>query len=268
VEGTPVRLASERLCLPVLAPEVVKGRKFAAQIAELKPDFLVTAAYGKVLGRSLLAVPARDALNVHASLLPRHRGAAPANWAILEGDQRAGVCVMRMVEELDAGPIFTRRELVVEPEETAGELLERLAVLGAQAIAEALSLYDRWTPQPQDEGAVTWARTLCKEDGLVDWRRSAVEVHRQIRGLHPWPGAYALWRGEQLKLHGARVLGTMGPCAPPGTVLSASAAGIDVACGTGAVRIVELQAPGRKRLSSAAFIAGAKFTENEVLGGR
>ncbi|MCU0664309.1 MAG: methionyl-tRNA formyltransferase [Myxococcota bacterium] len=264
----PVKEAAARLGIPVIQPEVVKGRKFAAKIAEHRPDFLVTAAFGRVLGRSLLAVPARDALNVHASILPRHRGAAPANWAILEGDERAGVSVMRMVEALDAGPVFSIAELAVRQEETAGELLERLAVAGAEALAEVLSMYERFTPHPQDESAVTWARSLCKEDGLVDWHRSAPEVHRHIRGLHPWPGAYALWRGEQLKLHAARVLRADSPDAMPGTVISASGEGIDVACGTGILRLLELQAPSRKRMSSAAFLAGAKFSDGEVLGGR
>jgi methionyl-tRNA formyltransferase len=266
--ASPVKDAALRLGLPLLQPEIVKGRRFAARIAEFTPDFLVTAAYGKVLGRSLLAVAHRDALNVHASILPRHRGAAPANWAILDGDERAGVSVMRMEEALDAGPVFATRELVVGEQETAGELLLRLSVLGAEAIAEVLSGFQRFTPLPQDEAAASWARTLRKEDGLVDWQKNVAQVHRHIRGMHPWPCAYALWQGQPLKLHAARVLVDGGRLAAPGTVLCAKSEGIDVACGLGILRLLELQAPGRRRLPCGAFLAGAKLEEGQVLGGR
>lgn len=268
VAAPPVKEAAMGLGIEVIQPEVVKGRRFAERIKAYEPDFMVTAAYGKVLGRSLLMTPTRDALNVHASLLPRHRGAAPANWAILEGDELAGVCIMRMVEALDAGPVLLSRSLAIGQDETAGELLGRLSRLGAEALVEALGNYGTVELQPQDDRAATWARTLTKQDGLTDWNRSAPQVHGHARGMHPWPCAFTLWKGEPLKLHRTRVISADAQVAAPGTVVDTSAAGIDVACGLGVLRLLELQAPGRKRMECGAFLAGANLAAGERLIGR
>lgn len=251
-----VKEAAEELGLEVTQPPVVKGKRFASRIAEYRPDFIVTAAFGRILGPSLLEVPRLAALNVHASLLPRHRGAAPANWAILSGDEQTGVSIMQMVPELDAGPVYLQRETLIGPSETACDLLGRLARLGAEALTEVLHRFDELRPVDQDHSRATYARMLTKEDGRVDWTRTAAQIERQVRGLYPWPSTFTLLGDDALKIHKALAIPAEENDIPPGTVCSVSHAGIEVACGEGRLKITELQAPGRKRLDAARFLAG------------
>ncbi len=251
-----VKEAAEELGLEVLQPPIVKGKRFASRIAEYRPDFIVTAAFGRILGTSLLEVPRRAALNVHASLLPRHRGAAPANWAILSGDEQTGVSIMQMAPELDAGPVYLQRRTPVEPGETACDLLARLALLGAEALTEVIRRFEELTPEAQDHSRATYARMLTKDDGRVDWTRDAAQIERQIRGLYPWPSTFTVLGEQTVKIHGARAVPAEKDDGPPGTVCHVSTRGIEVACGEGRLRITELQAPGRKRLDAACFLAG------------
>jgi methionyl-tRNA formyltransferase len=263
----PVKLAAAELGLPVEQPAVVKGRRFAARIADHAPDVVVTAAFGRILGPALLETPRFGCLNVHASLLPAYRGAAPINHAILAGERQTGVSIMRMAEGLDTGPIHRATALPIDPDETAGELTERLAELGAETLAQVLGELGEREPVPQDEARASWAPMLAKADGEIDWRRPARSLHDQVRGLNPWPGAFSFLDGEPLKVHRSALLETAAGAAEPGTVTAHSAVGLDVACGDGVLRLLELQLPGKKRLDARSFHAGTRLAEGVVLGG-
>ena len=263
---SPVKARAIDLGLEIVQPEIVKGRRFASKIASYEPDFIVTAAFGKILGQSLLDVPKKACLNVHASILPKHRGAAPVNWTILCGDQSAGVSIMQMTLGLDTGPVFAVKETPIEPEETAGELLARISHVGAQAAWETIQNFDRLTASPQDDEKATWAPMLKKTDGNIDWTKTAIELHRHIRGLHPWPCAATSIDGEPLKIHTCRVASETGKQGPPGSVLDATGEGLDIACGSGILRLIEVQAAGRRRLHVKDFLKGAKITSDVVLG--
>jgi methionyl-tRNA formyltransferase len=255
----PVKTAATELGIQVIQPSIVKGRRFADRIAGYKPDFIVTAAFGRILGPSLLRVSARESLNVHASLLPKYRGAAPVNWAILSGERETGVSIMRMEEELDAGPVYHRVKTPIGQDETAGELLGRLSVAGAEAIIQVIKHFDTYTPEPQDHEEATFAPMLKKSDGNIDWNQSATFLHNHVRGMSPWPSATTLFKGERLKVHATTVLDLESGDSLPGTILGVSREGIDVACKTGVLRLTELQAPGRKRLHVRDFLAGKKI---------
>ncbi len=262
----PVKRTAERLGVEVAQPGIVKGRRFTARIATYNPDFIVTAAFGRLLGRSLLSAPEWACLNVHASLLPRYRGAAPANWAILRGERESGVSIVKMIEELDAGPVFNVARTQIATEETAGELLVRLAALGAEALLDTLRRFDNMSPIDQNPSEVSWAPVLKKQDGLVDWTRSATELHRHVRGMSPWPTAATRLGGEPLKIHAARVAEATGTGDLPGTVLQTSDEGIDVSCGKGVLRLIEVQAAGRKRMPASVFVAGTPIDRGLKLG--
>ncbi len=262
----PAKEAALELGLEVIQPDIVKGRRFSDRIGEYSPDFIVTAAFGRVLGPSLLEIPTADCLNVHASILPRHRGAAPANWAVLNGDQESGVSIMRMEKGLDTGPIYSITKTPIEPEETAGELLERLTEIGAVAIIKTIRRFDELDVIPQDHERATWARMLRKSDGVLNWTRSASELHCRVRGLQPWPTATTRLRGEPLKIHAVRAISRSGKEGTPGLVLDVSNEGIDVACGEGVLRLVEVQAAGRKRLPVMQFLTGARIDPGLQLG--
>ena len=255
----PVIKAALELGLPVIQPEIVKGRRFADRIAEVKPDFLVTAAFGRILGPSLLRVASQDSLNVHASLLPKYRGAAPVNWSILSGDGETGVSIMRMVEELDAGPVYHTVRTPIGTDETAGALLERLSAIGAEAIVDVVRRFASFSPTPQDHDQATFAPMLHKRDGAMDWNRDATVLHNHVRGMSPWPCATALYGGEKINVHATVVLDADATETAPGTVIDVSKQGIDVACARGVLRVIELQAPGRKRLHVRDFLAGKKI---------
>jgi methionyl-tRNA formyltransferase len=260
----PVKTAALELGLPVIQPDIVKGRRFASRIAQYKPDFIVTAAFGRILGPSLLGVAAKESLNVHASLLPKYRGAAPVNWAILSGDGETGVSIMRMEEELDAGPVYHTVKTPIDPNETTGVLLGRLSQLGAESVVQVIEHFATHIPEPQEHGQATFAPMLKKSDGVMDWCRSATSLHNHIRGMSPWPSATTLFNGEKLKIHASVVLHSDPAGASPGTILSISKEGIDVACKPGVLRLTELQAPGRKRLYVRDFLAGKKMEPGET----
>jgi methionyl-tRNA formyltransferase len=266
LEPPPVKRAAQSLGIEVVQPAVVKGRRFAKQIATVAPDVLVTAAFGRILGRALLDTPRLGCLNVHASLLPAYRGAAPINHAILAGERRTGVSIMRMDEGLDTGPVYRTASVEIGSDETAGALTVRLAELGAEVLARVLADLEELEPRPQDEARASWAPMLKKSDGRIDWRRPARELHDLVRGVHPWPGATTTLEGKPLKVHRAVVLDGPEPGAPAGTVLRHSALGLDVACGSGALRLLELQLPGKKRLPARAFHAGRPVASGAVLG--
>ena len=226
---------------------------------ELAPELIVVAAYGRILPDDILALPPKGCINVHSSLLPKYRGAAPINWAILNGEQETGVTIMHMAAELDAGDVILQAATPIHPEEDAETLYGRLAELGGPLLLEAVARIEAGTAgrTPQDPNGVSFAPMLSKELSPVDWSRSAQEIHDQIRGLMPWPRASTdVLGGEAVKLYRSQVLegkrsGT------PGTVLGGGKDGINVLCGDGKVlRVTELQAPGSRRMSAADYLRG------------
>jgi methionyl-tRNA formyltransferase len=250
-------------------PQSFKSAEADTLLRELKLDGLVVVAYGQILPPSILALPALGCFNIHASLLPRWRGAAPIQRALLAGDTTTGVTIMRMEAGLDTGPMLATRTLEIAPRETAGSLHDRLAMLGAALICEALDAVAAGDAEgrPQPHQGVTYAEKINKAEALIDWTEAAGAIDRRVRAFNPWPIAETRLNGAQLRIWEAELLGSEGMAPPPGTVLATSTAGIDVACGRGALRLTRLQLAGRKPLAAAEFInaqplAGARFTRS------
>ena len=245
------RLALER-GLALLQPSTLKDSEAQSAIAATRPEALVVAAYGLMLPSSLLTLPARGCINVHASLLPRWRGAAPIQRALLAGDVETGVTIMQMDENLDTGPMLLQHALLIAPEDTAGTLHDKLAALGAKLLVETLAANP--VTRAQDSGAATYAPRIVKSDADIDWRKPAAEIARQVRAFDPAPGAQTRLGDMALKVWHANVAAAA-PAAP-GTVIATGAGGIVVACGRDALCITELQRAGGKRLPVQAFLSG------------
>ena len=255
VRPPPVKEAAVRLGLLVEQPTKLRDGALAKVLAALQPDIFVVVAYGRILPPDLLAVPKLGAWNVHASLLPRYRGAAPIQWAMIRGESKTGVCVMRMEEGLDTGPVAASLEEQIRDDDTAGMLAGRLASLGSRLLVETLPRIadGSVTLQAQDEAGATLAPLMKKEDGYLDLGVPASEVSAHARGVDPWPGATVLLGDEPMKVFGVRVIEGLGT---PGEVQGIVPQGLAVACGGGAVAFAELQLPGRKRLPAAALLTG------------
>ena len=255
--------------VPVLQPERLRDPAFQEQLRALAPDLIVVAAYGKILPRSVLDLPPHGSINVHASLLPRHRGAAPIQWAILAGDRVTGVTIMAMNEEMDAGDVLLERQLPIADDDTAGTLGERLADLGAAALAEAIAGLERGTlhPRPQPVEGITFAPRIEREQGRLDWRRPADELARVVRAFAPTPSAFTTLAGQVLKVHRAVAEPSAPTPSSPGTVLDAGPGGILVATGAGRLLLLEVQLEGRRRLPVADFLAGRRVPAGTCLGG-
>ncbi len=255
------RWAQER-AIAVLQPERVREPQLRAQLAAFDADVAVVAAYGRILPPALLELPRLGCLNVHASLLPRYRGAAPIQWAIANGDRETGVTLMRMAEGLDTGPILAARSIPIGDDETGGTMHERLAALGGALLREELPRYlaGALTAVPQREEEATLAPILKKEDGRLELALPAALLCCRIRGFSPWPGATLTVSGRPLKIHRAVALpGTATAAAPgasPGTLLAATSEGIDLACGEGILRLLEIQPEGGRRMRVADYLAG------------
>lgn len=238
--------------LPLLQPSTLRGPEAAEAIAAAAPEALIVAAYGLMVPPALLQLPPRGCLNVHASLLPRWRGAAPIQRALLAGDTLTGVSIMQMEETLDTGPVLLQRSVPIAPEDTGGTLHDKLARLGARLLIEALAA--RPEPQPQRHAEATYASRIEKRETEIDWRKPAAEIERQVRAYHPAPGAQSAIEGTAMKVWRARVEAAQH--GEPGRVLEAGADGIVVACGSQALRITELQRAGGKALPAQAFLSG------------
>jgi methionyl-tRNA formyltransferase len=244
--------------LPVLQPARLSDPATQDAIAAMDADIGVVVAYGKILSAEVLAMPRLGFINVHASLLPRWRGAAPVHRAILAGDTRTGVTIMRVVQALDAGPILMAEETEIGEGETSAELSERLATMGAALVVRAVDglAAGRLLERPQDEAAATYAKRLDRSEGRLDWTLPARRVHNQIRGLQPWPMAAAMLGGTRVALLRSAVLAETGAPAPPGTITDVRPDALDVACGAGLVRLTELQPEGRRAMTVRSFLAG------------
>lgn len=253
VTAPPVKQLAQVHGISVLQPEKVRTPEFLEQLRAWTPDLGVVAAYGRILPKAVLDLPRRGCVNVHASLLPRYRGAAPIQWAILRGETETGVTIMQMNERMDEGDILLQEATAIGPEETYGELQDRLACLGATALMRTLDAMARGTlvPQPQEHARATLAPMLEKEHGRIDWSQPAVEIARRVRGFAPWPSAFTFLDGKRLKIHRARPAARKTD-APPGTVVDVGST-IDVATGDGVLKIEVLQLEGRKPLGAAEF---------------
>jgi methionyl-tRNA formyltransferase len=258
------KLALER-GLEIAQPPTLKSDDALAKLRASNADAMIVAAYGLLLPPAALTAARLGALNIHASLLPRWRGAAPIQRALLAGDDETGITIMQMDAGLDTGPMLSQSRLAIAANDDAGALHDKLAALGAQAVVEALAGIEagrlRAIPQPQT--GVTYASKILQEDTIVDWRQSAQEIGRRLRALSPVPGARSSWRGEMLKLWRGERIQRSGA---PGLVLEAGAEGIVVGCGTDALRLVELQRAGGKRLPAAEFLRGSPIASGEQLG--
>lgn len=251
-----VKDAAQRLGIPVLQPSTLKAPDALAPLAAAAADLMVVAAYGLILPQAALDLPRHGALNIHASLLPRWRGAAPVQRAVLAGDAQTGISIMRMDAGLDTGPVLRREGLPIAPDDTAGTLERKLAEVGARLIVAVLGDLAQGAPRatPQPSEGVTYARKIGKGEARIDWTRTWAEVDRQIRAFNPTPGAVTRVRGDDIKVWSAAPLPD--ESAPAGTIIRIHGAGIDVGCGTGALRLRELQRAGGKRLPAGAFLHG------------
>lgn len=259
LDPSPVKVVAAAEGLPVLQPEKPRGEAFQREVAALAPDLSVVVAYGHILPRSVIDLPPLGTLNIHASLLPAFRGADPIRAALLAGVATSGVSIMRMVPALDAGPVLHTLDTPIADDETYGELWERLAELGAQALIEALALVEVGAVRetPQDDAAATYAPKITRADARLDWTRPAEYVARAIRAYDPRPGAYTVLRGSEVKLFGARAVRVEErPDVAPGEVIALGDDGLVVQCGEDAVRVAYVQPAGRARLSAADWVRG------------
>ena len=243
--------------LPVSKPRTLRDAAARDPIAQAAPDVMVVAAYGLILPPEVLAIPRLGCINIHASLLPRWRGAAPIQRALLAGDARTGVSIMRMDEGLDTGPVLLEKAIDIAPRDTGASLTMRLAELGAQAIVEALAGLGKLAPRAQDGASATYAAKVEKAEALIDWRRSAAEIDRKVRAFDPAPGAWTRWGAENLKVWSAEPVAGRGE---PGTVLEASNGRLVIAAGDGALVLTRVQKAGGKRLSVADFLRGTPIS--------
>lgn len=262
---TAVAELAAGLGLPVAKPPSLKAEEARAPIAAVNPEVMVVAAYGLILPRQVLTIPARGCLNIHASLLPRWRGAAPIHRAIQAGDAETGVAIMVMEAGLDTGPVLLERRVAIGPADTTATLTDKLAGLGAEAIVEALGRLDALEARPQPAEGVTYAAKIEKREAVLDWRHEAVSLDRQVRAFDPFPGAETLLAGEPVKVWQARLAEGDGE---PGTVLRVEGGCPVVACGKGALALTVMQRPGSRRLPAAEFLKGRPVAPGSRLGGQ
>jgi methionyl-tRNA formyltransferase len=261
----PVKELAGSAGLTVLQPVKVRAPEFIDVMRELAPDLIVVIAFGQILPKALLDIPRFGCINIHASLLPRWRGAAPINWCIITGDTETGITTMQMDVGLDTGAMLLKKSLAIDPDADASSLHDRLARLGADTLTETLDLLAQGelVPEVQDDALTCYAPMLKKEDGAIDWTKDALAIKNLVRGVTPWPGAFTSWEGKTLKVCRVGVAAGEGR---PGEVLRADRTGLEVACGSGSLLILELQLEGRKRLPAAEFLAGCKVAAGSLLG--
>ena len=264
LQPPPVKELALKYAIPVFQPLKVRVPEAVEQIRAYAPDLIVVVAFGQILPKALLDIPRHGCINVHASLLPRYRGAAPLNWCIINGERETGVTTMMMDVGLDTGDMLLKKAIAIHPDEDAASLHDRLSLLGAETMAETLDLLvaGKLRPEKQDDTLSCYAPMLKKELGDIDWQKSPADISNLVRGITPWPGAYTRLDGKTLKLFSARAGSGDGI---PGTVLSAGKNGLEVACFGGSVIFTDLQLEGKKRMSAADFLAGYRVAPGTIL---
>jgi len=269
VAGTDVKSTAVSAGLKTFQPENIKAKASVEFLKSLDADLFVIVAYGQVFSQEVLDIPKIMPVNIHASLLPRYRGAAPINWAIINAEKKTGISIIYVSLKVDSGPVILQKEIKIEDSDSAISLEEKLRNLGAELLMEALGMIDSRSYRllEQDEDKVILAPKLKKEDGLIDWSASAADIHNQIRGVLPWPGAFTCYRGKILKIFQAEVLPIFPNHKPaPGEVVRADKHEIVVACGRGFLNLKELQLEAGRRMSGQNFIIGHKLVAGEILG--
>ncbi len=264
---SPVKELAMGLRLPIMQPETTRDEAFMEEVNRRSPDLIVVAAYGRLLTKELLDLPPHGCINVHASLLPKYRGAAPIHWAILNGERRTGITIMKMDEGMETGDILLTQEVEIADEDTAQSLHDRLARVGGSLVIKALDGLERGTirPVPQDSDMASYAPPLKKEDGLIDWSRDAREIYNRIRGLDPWPGAFTYLRGLRLKIFSGEVIDEEVKDTP-GKVAEVGPDGVKVTTGRGFLEIKEVQLEGRKRMPIREFLIGNEIPLGTRIG--
>jgi len=264
---SPVKELAVELGLPIMQPRTTRDEAFIGEVDRMSPDLIVVAAYGRLLTKDLLDIPPRGCINVHASLLPKYRGAAPIQWAIAKGERRTGVTIIKMDEGMDTGDILLTQEVEIGDEDTAQSLHDRLARTGARLIVKALDQSDRGTlrPMPQSHADASYAPLLKKEDGLIDWSQGAREIFNRIRGFNPWPGAFTYLKGMQLKIFRGEIIDQEARDVP-GKVVQSGPEGVKVATGKGFLLIREVQLEGRKKMPIREFLIGNEIPPGTQMG--
>lgn len=265
----PVKEFAIKNGIQVLQPAKIKTSEFVEQIRELQPDLLITAAYGKILSKELLEVPVLGCINVHGSLLPAYRGAAPINWAVINGEEKTGITTMFTDVGLDTGDMLLKSELAIGPDMTVGELHDKMAVLGAQVLRETLLELKKGTLKriPQDDSVSTYAPMMNKELGLIDWSKKASEIHNLVRGTDPWPGAYTLLEGNRMRVWKTVLTKeSADSCQENGRILKVDDQGILVKCPDENLLLLEVQFDSSRRMSVKEYIRGHEIKTGETLG--
>ena len=252
---SPVKEVALAQGIPVFQPENFREEETVEQLKALQPDVVAVVAYGRILPQKVLDLVPQGFINIHASVLPQYRGSAPYQWAVLDGLEETGVSAQFMVRQMDAGDVVGLAKTPIGPDETAGQLLDRLAVLGARLLSDTLRKFQagELVPQAQDESKVTFAPMLDKSMCPIDWTKSARQIHNQVRGLHPWPVATMELRGQKFKVHETKVVPGSGA---PGQILGLTKTGLVIACGEGAIEVLSLQAEGGKRMAAPDYFRG------------
>ncbi|MCI8597139.1 MAG: methionyl-tRNA formyltransferase [Lachnospiraceae bacterium] len=265
---TPVKEMAFKHNLRVYQPEKLKGKLAEEMIEKTEADVIVVVAFGQIIPKSILNMKRYGCINVHASLLPKYRGAAPIQWAVIDGETESGVTIMKMDEGLDTGDMLLKAGIPLDEKETGGSLFDKLSTLGASLCVEALEKLEAGeiTPEKQGETTTAYAKMLTKEMGYLDWTRPAVELERLIRGLNPWPSAYAQLQGKTLKIWAADVCEEEQAESTCGEIVKVAKDAIYVACGKGTLKITELQLQGKKRMDTAAFLRGYSLEKGILLG--
>lgn len=256
LKAPPVKLLAQELNIPVIQPQKLREPEAMQQLQNWNPELIVVAAFGQILRKEVLELPQYGCINIHASLLPRWRGAAPINAAVLAGDEETGVTIMKMDVGLDTGPMLSMRKIRITPDDTAGSLLQALSTLGADLLIETLPAYiaGNLIPQPQPAEGMTYAPMLKKEDGLLDFNHPAVDLERRVRAMNPWPGAWFQWHGAPLKVHKAHV--EQGQAEAGKRLIEQNQPAVGT--GSGLLILDEVQPPGKKSMSGKAFLSGAR----------
>ena len=262
-----VKSCAVSLDIPVFQPARIRNEEAVERIRSERSDVIVVAAYGQILSEELLGIPRYGCLNIHGSLLPKYRGAAPVQWAVINGEEKSGLTIMQMDKGLDTGDILLQEETVLQPEETAGSLYDRLSAMGGPLILKTLDLLEEGTltRRPQPAEGSSYAKMLRKEDGLIDFEKPASETCRLVRGLNPWPSAYTYYEGRMLKIWRASAVASSSGAAP-GTVSAVTKDEIRIACGDGELALHEIQMEGKKRMQVHDFLLGTHVREGEMLG--